>query len=160
MTYTKNLGRMQDDTLLLIDTTSAITADALATVGGSAANGILDIGATDVMLEMIADVTAFDTTTGDELVKLQLLGSNSSSFASGVVHLGALLLGGAAAAALGASTGGLDTVRSTGKHSIAVRNRIGSTVYRYVRLNIDVSGTTPSITFGVDGVQLVPVIGA
>ena len=159
MTYVKNLDRMQDDNLLLLDSTSAITADALATVGGSAAAGILDVGAIDVMFEMTADVSALDVGTGDELYRLQLLGSNSSSFASGVVCLGILTLGGAGAAALGASTGGLDTTRTTGKHSIGIRNRIGATVYRYVRLNIDVSGTTPSITFNPDGVQLTTIIG-
>lgn len=145
MTYLKNGGRMQDDNLVLHDGTSAITADALATVGGVAADGILDLGDTDVAFDVVFDASSFDTTTGDEEVFCQILGSDSSTFASGVVVLGELHLGDATALAGG--TGGVDTDKGDGKHILTVRNRIGGDTYRYVRLNFEVAGTTPSVTF-------------
>lgn len=159
MTYVKNLDRMQDDGLLLMDSTTQLSADTLATVGGSAAAGIVNIGAADGMWEMTADISQMDTTTQDELYILQLLGSNSSTFASGVVSLGCLYLGGTGVAGIGSSTGGLDTGRTTGKHSVGIRNRIGATVYGYVRLNIETRGTSPSITFNPDGVVLTQILG-
>lgn len=157
MTYVKNLGRMQDDNLLLLDSTSAITADALATVGGAAANGIVDIGAVPCAFDVVFDISAVDVASNDELYELQILGSNSSSFASGVVLLGVLMLGAKEAAAIGSSTGGIDTDKEAGKYIETVRNYIGSTSYRYVRLNIEVTGTSPSITFNPDGVKIAQV---
>lgn len=144
MTYVRNADRMVDTNLVLHDGTGTITADALATVGGSAAAGIIDIGATDVAFDVVVDVSAFDTTTGDEQVEVQILGSNSSSFASGVVLLGNLSLGDATALAGG--TGGIDTDNGVGKHILTCRNRKGATAYRYVRMNFDVAGTTPILT--------------
>lgn len=159
MTYVKNSDRMQDDALLLLDSTSAITADALATVGGAAANGIIDIGAVPCAFDVSFDISALDVASNDELYEFQILGSNSSSFSSGVVLLGVLMLGALEAAAIGGGTGGIDTDKGAGKYIETVRNYIGTTSYRYVRLNIEVTGTSPSVTFNADGVKIVNVYG-
>jgi hypothetical protein len=159
-----NTDRLQDANLVLHDSASAITADALCTVGGSAAAGIIDIGGAtsagqigatngsagtlgaDACFDVQFDVAACDVTSGDEVYELQVIGSNSSTFASGVVLLGVLQLGDATTLAGG--TGGIDTDKGVGTHILTVRNRIESTAYRYVRANVEVGGTTPSITFG------------
>jgi len=144
----QNLDRTYDAGLALHDSASAVTADALCTVGGSASAGIIDVGAVDFCGDVVFDVSAIDNASTDEGYALQILGSNSSSFASGVVLLDAKLLGSTnATTGIGAGTGGLDTAKSTGRHILTFRNRIGATVYRYVRCNVNVSGTTPSITF-------------
>jgi cytolysin (calcineurin-like family phosphatase) len=161
----QNMDRMVDSSLLLHDSASAVTADALATVGGVAAAGILDIGSlagtgtsggtspVDACFDVVCDVSACDVASADEGYNLQILGSNSSSFASGVALLGNLALGSTnATTGIGSGTGGLDTAKSVGRHIVTVRNRVStstagaSTVYRYVRLNIETRGTTPSIT--------------
>lgn len=141
----QNLDRTPDAALLLHDSASAVTADGLATVGGSAAAGIVDLGATDFCGDAVFDVSACDVATGDENYELQLIGSNSSSFASGNVLLGVLMLGDATTLAGG--TGGIDTDKTTGRHVLTFRNRIGATVYRYVRLNNEIIAAGSSITF-------------
>lgn len=159
MTYTKNAGRMLDESLLLMDSTTAVTADALATVGGAAANGIIDIGDVDAFFEVVLDLATVTVAgTNNEIYNLQILGSDSSSFASGIVILGEVRLGDKDALAGG--TGGVDTNKGAGRYRIGVSNRIGSSTYRYVRLNIEVAGTSPSITFGPDGAFIAQVFAA
>lgn len=153
-----NTDRLQDATLVLHDAAAAITADALCTVGGSAAAGILDIGgatsagiigagttSADSVFDVQFDVGSCDVSSNDEGYELQILGSNSQTFASGVVLLGVLQLGDATT--LVGGTGGIDTDKGVGTHILTVRNRIEGTVYRYVRCNTEVAGTTPSIAF-------------
>lgn len=158
-----NTDRLQDATLVLHDSASNVTADALCTVGGSASAGIIDIGgatsagqigivngdagtaAADAVFDVQLDVSACDATTGDEIYEVQILGSNSSTFASGVALLGVLMLGDATQLAGG--TGGIDTDKAAGTHILTCRNRIGSTAYRYVRANVEVAGTTPILNF-------------
>ena len=160
----QNMDRMQDATLLLHDSASAVTADALGTVGGSAAAGIIDFGGiagtlvsggtspVDFCGDVVFDVSACDVASTDEGYLLQILGSNSSTFASGVGLIGTMVLGSTnATTGIGSATGGLDTAKSTGRHILTIRNRVStsttaSTVYRYGRLNIETKGTTPSIT--------------
>ena len=146
MVYTKNAGRMQDDNLVLSDTTAAITADALATVGGAAANGIIDIGAVPVAFDVVIGIEALDVASNDEEYRVQILGSNSSSFASGIALLGELRIG--ALEALVGGTGAIDVDSVIGNHILTVRNYTADgTVYRYVRLNWEIeAGTSPSIT--------------
>lgn len=145
MTYVKNHDRMQDDNLVLHDSTSNITADALATVGGAAANGIIDIGDVPVAFDVVMDFSAVDTTTGDEIYEIQVLGSDSSSFASGVKLLGVQIIGDYTQFVGG--TGGIDTDNGAGRYVLTCRNFVGDgTVYRYVRLNFEVTGTTPILT--------------
>lgn len=149
MAYTQNQDRMQDDSMVLHDATAAITADALATVGGSAAAGIVDLGnGVHGMYEAVMEFSAVDVASADEDYRIQILGSNSATFASGIVLLTELHLGDSSKLAGG--TGGVDTDKGAGQYNVPFRNRIGATNYRYVRLNFEVGGTTPSITPATD----------
>jgi hypothetical protein len=145
-----NTDRLQDANLVLHDSASAVTADALCTVGGAAAAGIIDIGAVDSAFDVQVDLaSAADVASTDEGYKIRILGSTSASFASAVALLGTLELGSTnATTGIGSSVGGLDTVKNSGTHILTCRNRINDTVYRYVRAIVECSGTTPSITFG------------
>jgi hypothetical protein len=156
-----NTDRLQDATLILHDGAAAVTGDALCTVGGQAAAGILDLGGTtsagmitgstsaDCCFDVQVDITSpLDVASTDEGYRIRILGSNSATFASGVALLGTLELGSTnATTGIGSSVGGVDTVKDRGTHILTCRTRIENTVYRYVRAITEVAGTTPSITY-------------
>ena len=74
------------------------------------------------------NVTALDTADGDETYTFNLIGSDDASGTTTV-------------------TLGTVTVTATGKHIIQFHNEHKGTVYPYVRLDLDVGGTTPSATY-------------
>lgn len=149
MVYTRNAGRMQDDNLVLQDTTAAITADALGTVGGQAANGIVRIGAARCAFDVVIPIAAITVSAGDEEYRLQILGSNVAAMTSGVVLLGELRLG--AFETLVGTTGGIDTDSVVGNYILTVRNYTANgTVYEYVRFNYEEEAGTASWTPGGD----------
>lgn len=125
----------------LEDGAGAITTSA---VGSTAA---LDIGgggqpnAAMIYADLVVDVSAIDTTTGDETYELILEGSDSPTFASGIEELGRMHLGGTTGL-----NGGQDIASDAGRYVIAVANERNGRTYRFVRLNFVVAGTTPSIT--------------
>lgn len=149
MVYTKNTGRMQDDNLVLNDTSAAIIASVLGSVGGAAANGIIDIGDVPCAFDVVIPISAMVMGT-DEEYRHQILGSDSSSFASGIVLLGELRLG--AYETLVGGTGGIDTDTPVGNYILTVRNYTANgTVYRYVRYNYaEEAGASASWTPGGD----------
>lgn len=113
---------------LLEDGGAAVTADRAGRVGGVAR--IFDCGAGALFDGyLILDISAINT-TGDRTYNIKLQASNSATFASGVIDLNAppLLMGG------------------TGQSAVIVTNRVVDTNYRYLRLYIDVGGTSPSVT--------------
>lgn len=138
----KNQDFLQDKNLRLKDSGSAVTADAAATVDGSTAT--LDLGAAFFAGNLVVDVSAIDVSSSDEIYLLKLIGSNSSSFSSGIAVLGCLALGDTVG--LGA---GADVDNGTGRYVMPFHNEKGGTgtVYRYLRLYADVGGTSPSITY-------------
>lgn len=143
---TTNLDRTYDHSMLLKDSGSAVTADALATVGGSTAT--LDLGTAHFKGDLVVDMEAtVDTTTGDEYYRLQLIGCASPGFASSVVVLATLELGDATQ--LAGAVGGVDTDKGTTgqRYILPFDNQVHATNYRYVRLVANVSGTTPSIDY-------------
>lgn len=127
------------DKLLELKDAGAITSSAAAQVGGS--NKIIDMGAARFDAVVKINVSAIDTTTGDEAYNILVQGSNSSTFASGVENLAALDLGGTS----GRRGGGQTSV--AGVYEIPVTNEQADTVYRYVRLYTFCGGTTPSINY-------------
>jgi hypothetical protein len=110
------------DALLQLKDAGAVTADAAAQVGGS--NQILDLG----------------VGSGDERYVLTMQGSNSATFASGIVNLGSKQFGDSSVTLESA-----DSV--VGEYEFAVTNDQNGSLYRYVRMYTDVSGTTPSINY-------------
>lgn len=120
------------DTLLVLDAgTTSITAS------GVGDGGILDIGAHLVHGEFSIEASILDTTTGDEVYTVALEGSNSASFASGIVELASLQMGDTT------QLRNQDADVGTGRYNLPFYNEQNHTVYRYVRAYVTAAGTTP-----------------
>lgn len=133
---TRNTNRTLDAALILRDS-YAQTATGVSQVGGSART--LDLGSGRVDSRVILDVDAIDASSGDEAYTLTLEGSNSSTFASGIVALASTVLGDSSV-----NLGSADD--AVGRYEMPFTNEQNGTIYRYVRLNVTIAGTTPSLT--------------
>lgn len=131
------------DAQLQFKDAGAVTADGAATV--SAAAKIVDVGDAAFLGEMVIDVSAIDVASTDEGYLLIVEGCNTADFTTGSPEIQplAILALGAAAAIPGAGA----TSSPTGRYPLLFRNQRGSTVFRYLRMYHDVSGTTPSINY-------------
>jgi hypothetical protein len=130
---TRNQRDWTPDVDVQLKDAGLIAADDIAQVGGS--DAILDLGLARVDGRVIVDASAIEVDTGDEKYVLHLQFSNSATFAS-VVHSGpALILGDQAAIV------GVDTDTPAGRHELGFTNEINGVLYRYMRLQIDVTGT-------------------
>lgn len=109
-----------------------VAATAAATVASVAK--VLDLGSGVVKGHVVVDVSAIEVATGDEGYRIEVQGSNSSTFASGVVMLAILHLGDSSVNFESADS-------STGRYLVPVRNEKNGTVYRYMRLNTRIVGT-------------------
>lgn len=121
-----------DASLLLHDGAAAVTAD----TGGQVASAakIFDTESTTSPaarwpMAVVINVSARDATTGDETYDIAIQGSNAADFGSGVRQLGSIV------------------IDATGRYTLLFDNEQTDTVYRYLRLYVDVGGTTPSLTF-------------
>ena len=133
-----------DALLQLQDDASAITASGNGTVGGSAKIVDLAQGADSIAVvqaEAIIDVNSLDVASGDELYRIQIQGSTSSSFASGIVVLGELLLGDSSVTGESADS----VISPIKRFKVPFWNVKYNTVFRYVRVRFVLSGTTPSL---------------
>lgn len=137
-----------DINAVLSDGATAQTADGF--MQNAAADGIMDLGGRqsttpaqqariDAML--VIDVTAIDIASGDERYRFKLLGCNSSAFASGVTELCSIELGKGSA---GVPTTQGDSV--VGRYEVGFTNEQANTKFEFIKLFMDVGGTTPSIT--------------
>lgn len=81
----------------------------------------------------VIDVTAIEIASNDEVYKISIQGSSSSTFASDIVDLAEISLG-----ALEVIGGDVDS--TTGRYEVPFTNRMNNTYYRYLRLYTDVSG--------------------
>ena len=108
-----------------------VAADAAGTMGGDAV--ICDLGAGLVEGNMVVDVTAIEIASDTEAYKISLQGSNSATFASGIVDLAILELG------ANEVIGG-DVDSTIGRYIVPFRTEKNGTVYQYVRVYTDVSG--------------------
>ena len=120
------------DNALLLKAAGAVTATGTGT--------ILDLGAARADFRAICDVSAIDNASADESYILQVQGSNSPTFASGVVALASKQLGVASATGNSANTG-------VGRYEIHGSNEENGVLYRYVRVRHVLAGTTPSINY-------------
>jgi hypothetical protein len=120
------------DNALLLRASSALTTTTTETI-------ILDIGAGLFDASWICDVTAIDVSSADEKYTVILEGSNVAAMSSGVVELARLDLGNV--------TTPITVVTGTGRFLTEFRNEIAGTLYRYVRIQTTIVGTTPTITF-------------
>lgn len=128
------------DALLQLKDAGAISADAAAQIGG--VDKILTVGDEAIEGEFVVDLSAIDTTTGDEMAHILLQGSNSPTFASGIVNLALVSLGGATT-----QLGGKGATSTLGRYSVPFKNIFGGVKYAYLRAYTDVGGTTPSINY-------------
>lgn len=117
----------------------ALTASAAAQVDSAAR--VLDMGAARFDGLALINVTALDIVSNDEIYRIFVQGSSSSSFASDIENLACLELGATEVRAGSAK----DSV--TGIYELPVTNEAADTVYRYIRLYVQIAGTTPSINF-------------
>lgn len=133
-------NRTYDVELLLHSGT--IAADGDGQVGG--ADKILDLGSTaKVAFDLLIRISAIEIASNDELYKIVLEGSNSATFASGIVNLVTLEVG-----ALEALTPNVDVDSTTGVYVLSGTNVLAGTEYRYLRIFVDVTGTIATgITF-------------
>jgi hypothetical protein len=95
----------------------------------------------------VVDITALDVVSNDELYTFRFQGSNDPTFAAlSFVNLATLILGAAEVSPGNA----MDGVK--GRYALWLTNQLyiqnaAAAQYRYVRLQLVVAGTTPSITF-------------
>lgn len=134
---------------VLSDNAAAYTASGYLQAGG--ADAILDLGGNQgtspvqqarIDAMAIFDVTAIDTTSGNESYKLLIVGSNDANFGSGnVTCLAAVELG---------AVGGADVVNGladpVGRVEVGFCTQKCGTIYEWVKCYLVAAGTTPSIS--------------
>jgi hypothetical protein len=108
-----------------------VAADAAGQV--DAVDKIVDVGTGLFRGVAVIDVTAIEIASNDEVYKISIQGSSSSTFASDIVDLGELSIG-----ALEVIGGDVDS--TTGRYEVPFSNRQNNIYYRYIRLYSDVSG--------------------
>lgn len=138
-TVTRTTQPLIDTLLQMEDGAAAITAD-------GAGSSDIDIGSTTARFrgDLVIDVSAIDIANSDEKYEILILGSDSATFASGVEILAQLTLGDEAALP---GPSAVDQNTDVGRYVLPFRNEQNGRAYRYLRLYVDVTGTTPSITF-------------
>lgn len=106
----------------------------------NAADIVLKIGAGRQEFAFVVDVAAIDTTSGNEKYDFVLQGCNVDTFTgSDIENLATIAMGHTSVRLGGAKTS------VPGRYAVDVANDLVAE-YTYVRLNVIVSGTTPSIT--------------
>lgn len=133
MAYTKQSQRTLDELLKLKDA-GLVASTANAQVGGS--DQILDMGSAIFKGEVLHDISAIEIASGDEVYKLVVQGSNSPTFASGIVDLCHLEVGDASARGTGATRDS-----TPGRYIVPMTNVLNDEAYQYIRLRTVVSGT-------------------
>lgn len=126
--------QFQYDSNLEIKDAGLVAVSAAATVDDSAV--IRDLGAGFIEGNLVVDVTAIEIGSDNEIYTIILEGSNSSTFASGIVPLAVLLVG-----ANEVIVGGSDTDSTIGRYVVPFRNERDGAVYQYVRGYTVVAGT-------------------
>jgi len=138
-----NFNRPFDALLQLQDDASAITVSTVGKVATVAK--IVDLGDGVVLADAVFDINAIDVTTGDEMYLCKIEGSTSPTFASGIVTLAVLQLGGATANAVVGAESAASALTNTKRFPVAFRNHKYGLLFRYVRANFILSGTSPSL---------------
>jgi hypothetical protein len=119
---------------------------ASAVVQFAAANVQLDLGDGYYEGDLVIDATVLDVASNDEAYTFILEGCNTSGFGAGSIEALAMkrLEDPASAGALGA----MNVEHPIGRYVIPFNNNAPvGTPYRYLRLNVIIAGTTPSVTF-------------
>ncbi|MFC1505203.1 hypothetical protein ACFL5W_01670 [Thermodesulfobacteriota bacterium] len=120
------------DTEHILKDAGLVAADAAGQVDSS--NVIVDLGEGLVEGHLTIDVTAIEIADNDEVYKISLQGSSKSDFADTFEDLAILELG--ANEVLGG-----DQDSTVGRYQVPFRTERNGTIYPYVRVYCDVSGT-------------------
>ena len=123
---------MYDSNLLLKDA-GLVAADAAGEVDSTAKT--VNVGSGLVEGNMYIDVSAIEIASNDEVYKISLQGSDNSDFSTGDEEDLAICTLGAAEVIGG------DVDSTTGRYVIPFRNERNGTIYPYLRVYCDVSGT-------------------
>jgi hypothetical protein len=129
------------DTLGILKRAEAVTSSAAATTDGV---GYFDTGGGFTEGKVVFDVTAIKVNvggTGSESYVLSLQGSNTTTFTS-YVNLGSISLG-----TVGSILYGNVTVKDLTTYVRPFSNKLGDTVYRYLRCYHTITGT---VTTGIN----------
>lgn len=128
----------QDAELILADGAAAMTADGVTQVASANVSKQLGPGRFEGVL--IIDVSAIDIVSNDEVYHICLQGASTSAFSTKEI---------VAQMSLGATEvrpgGAIDS--TPGRYEIPFQTEQDGIVYDWVRLHVDLNGTTPSITF-------------
>lgn len=130
--FDRNLAFAEDLALTIADVIAFGGSDVILKVGPGYFEGAL-----------VFDVTVMDQTTTDEVYNFFLLGSNSSTFASGIEMLGHMQMGDAVAATR-ASIADVDSI--LGRHVMPFTNERAGVIYDYLEIDYVPAGTTPIMT--------------
>lgn len=124
------------DDLMLLSDGGLVLADAVTLVDGAAK--IIDLGAQRFEGWVVLDAAVIEVASGDEVCFYALEFSNSATFASGIAQGPGIFLGDQAPATMANA----DTDNGAGRYEFGFTNEFpGGTVYRYVRLYQNFSGT-------------------
>ena len=130
-------NRIVDAQTILQDDTTAVTTSTYGTVGGSTKT--LDVGTGQIEFTAVIDINAIVVGTADNIYRIHIAGSNSSTFANTIVLLATLTIGHATA------TGESLTSPTTGRYFLRGHNTKYGTAYRYLRVQWVPAGTGLSI---------------
>lgn len=123
------------DTLLEMKDAGLVAASAAATVGGSAKK--LDVGDVAIQGDLVVNITALETGTGDEQYDIIVQGSTDNFVAdTNQADLATLTVGHATP-----KRSDTNTTDLVGKYKLPFRNERNGTVYRYLRVYTVVAGT-------------------
>jgi hypothetical protein len=139
MTAMRSMPNYTFDADLEMKDAYLVAADAAATVDSVAK--IADVGDAIFSGVLVIDVSAIETDSSNEVYRICVQGSNSSTFASGIENLAEKTLGHSS----GAGMAGAQT-SVVGRYLLPFVNtqRLTSTTldtYRYIRVYTDVTGT-------------------
>jgi hypothetical protein len=127
------------DANLLFGEDKTLTASSVVKDGNSN-DVVLNIGTGRMDFDVVVDVTTLDISSNDEKYTFLLQGCNDAAFAGVKENLGVLELGAAAVRTGGAKAS------TIGRYIMSATTDM-LTNYKYVRLNVLIAGTTPSILF-------------
>jgi hypothetical protein len=135
--------RTYDTQLVLRESGSAITSDGyvgnVVDFGGDALDGNVGVGAAEMRADLVVDVAAIDIADNDELYEIILVGSDSATIAGTEEEIARFHVGAKEVLI------GTDVDSTTGRYVVPFYNHRNGTHYRYCKLNVQVSGTSPSI---------------
>jgi len=131
---TRNSKDFTIDANLELRDAGLVTADAASLVDSAAK--IIDLGTGRTDFRIIVDMGVVEVATTDEILEIICQVSSSSTFASTIKNVAILRF-----SALAVQIGGADAGAAIGRYELHGCNEINGTIYRYLRLYENYTGT-------------------